>query len=145
VVVAVPVVRVMEVAADQVIHVSAVGYLLVPATRPVAVVPRVRGAVVRGRARGRVPVVHLKLVLVDVLAVRVVHVTVVQVIPVAVVKDRGVSAVVTVLVGVTRVGLVRHRASPFSVSLTRRRRARSMHGSSHERSRISLTSSSWRR
>jgi len=80
VVVAVVAVRVVQVAADEVIDVVAVRHRLVPAALAVDVADLVAAAVVRRGTRGRVRGVDRQHVLVDVVAVRVVQVAVVQVV-----------------------------------------------------------------
>jgi hypothetical protein len=106
VVVAVLAVRVVEVIADQVVDMIAVGHLLVPARRAMPVRGLVLAAVVlRGAADG-VGVVDLQDVLVDVIAVRMVQVSVMQVVDVTVVLHGGMPAGGTVLMGMAGVGVV---------------------------------------
>lgn len=105
-IVAVPVVRVMQVAIDEVVHVIAMRHLFVAAARAMAVTVRVRAAIVRGRALVGIVRVHRHDVLVHVIAVLVMQVAVVQVVDVALVLHTRVSAVGTMNVVVLFVGLV---------------------------------------
>lgn len=121
-VVAVLGVRVVQVIADEIVDVIAVGNLHVTARRPVLMRRIVCAAGVLGSAAGGVGLGDVEDVLVDVIAVRVVQVAVVQVVGVAVVLDRLVAAAGTVLVsvigvdGVLGLGHDRHhrRAAPAS-------------------------------
>ena len=112
VVVAVPLVRAMQVPVHEVIDVVSVRYRLVPAARPVHVGRVVPPACVTGRARGRMGFVHLDPVLVEVAVVRMVKVPVVQIVHVALVLDRNVPAALAVLV-IVLVGLVAHDGAPL--------------------------------
>jgi hypothetical protein len=105
-VVAVVPVRVVEVVADQVIDVVPVGHRLVAAARTVLVPGLVTGVAVSGGATVPVGGVHLQRVLVDVVAVRMMQVAIVQVIDVVAMPDRGVAAVLAVLVAVGNVLVV---------------------------------------
>jgi hypothetical protein len=108
VVVAVVVVGVVEMVADQIVDVVAVRHRLVTASRAVGV----RGVVARtgkGVFRSavlRVLAAHLDCVLVDVVLVRVVQVAVVQVVHVSLVADCHVAAIWAVLVRVALMNLV---------------------------------------
>jgi hypothetical protein len=69
------------------------------------------------RALGRIRVAHLDHVLVDVIAMRMVHVPVMQVVDMIAMADRGVPTVRTVLmrvIGVLRLRAVRHGRSPLT-------------------------------
>jgi hypothetical protein len=88
VVVAVAVVRVVEVALDQVVDVIAVRHAGVSAAGAVNVVGGVAGAAVVRRALRRVGRVDGDRVLVDVIAVDVVQVSIVEIVDVAGVLDR---------------------------------------------------------
>lgn len=102
VVVAVIGMRVVEPAVDQVVEVLPVGDRLVPAARPVGV----SGLVPTGRRSGAsvgVGICDLYDVLVDVVAVGMVEMAVVEVVQVAFVLDRGVAAACPVDVAVVRV------------------------------------------
>jgi hypothetical protein len=103
VVVAVLGVRVVHVIADEIVDVVAVGNLLVTARGPVLMRRIVCAAGVLGGAAGGIGVGDVEDVLIDVIAVRVVQMAVVQVVGVAVVLDRLVAAAGTVLVGVVGV------------------------------------------
>jgi hypothetical protein len=91
VIVAVILVRMMQVAVDQVIDMVAVRDGFVAAARAVLMGPVVSAAGVFGRARGRVGGADLKLMLLDSLSAHVVKVAVVQVVRVVAVLDRGVA------------------------------------------------------
>jgi hypothetical protein len=92
VIVAVVAVRVVQVAAHDVVGVIPVRNRLVTAPRPVDVPGGVPAAVVRRCTTGRVGGGDIQVVLVHMVAVRVVQVAVVQVVGVAVVLDGGVPA-----------------------------------------------------
>ena len=114
VIVAVVAVRMMQVAADQVVGVPGVRHRLVPAVRPVAVEGVVSAAGVAGGAHARVDCGRGEFVVIHMVAVRVVEVPVVEVIRVAVVLDGGVPAAHAVGVRVPLVGLASaaHRSPP---------------------------------
>ena len=84
-------------ATDEVVDVVAVRHSLVAAASAVRVRCVVRSARVGGRARRRVARVHRDRALVDVAVVRVMEMTVVQVVRVVPVLDRRVTARLTVL------------------------------------------------
>ena len=113
VVVAVVAVRVVQVAIDEVIDVVAMWHRFVAAAGAVDVSGFVAAAVVVGRAGVRVGGADGDAVFIDVVAMRVVQVAVVQVIDVAVVLDGGVAAARAVLVRV--VGVVRFVAAAAAV------------------------------
>jgi hypothetical protein len=92
VIVAVAVVNVMKVVFDDVVDVIAVRNRLVSASSPVDVVGRVAAAHVPGLAPRRMGGIDREHALVDMAAVRVMEVTVVQVVDVALVLDRDVTA-----------------------------------------------------
>ena len=103
------VVRMVQVAGDQVIRVFAVRDGLVPAAGAVNVAGRVTVAdVVRGTLR-RVMGADGKGMLVDVVAVHVVKVAVVQKVDVPLVADGSVAATGPVNVGMSLVDVVTHR------------------------------------
>jgi hypothetical protein len=106
VVVAVPFVRVVQVPVGQVVQVVAVGHLLMPAASPVHVARLVRAAVVLRCTRSGVSRVNREYVLIDVALVRVVHVSVVEIVRMTLVSDRGMSAAWAVLVLVALVDLM---------------------------------------
>ena len=105
-VVAVALVGVVQATVDQVVHVVAVGHLVVAA----ALAVDVGATVMRSVAAVRVELVDRQPVLVDVIAVRMVEVPVVEEVDVAVVDNLRVAAAgsVDVLVGVVDVALVAH-------------------------------------
>ena len=105
-VVAVALVGVVQATVDQIVHVVAMGHLVVAA----ALAVDVGAAVMRSVAAVRVELVDRQPVLVDVIAVRMVEVPVVEEVDVAVVDDLRVAAAgaVDVLVGVVDVALVAH-------------------------------------
>jgi hypothetical protein len=106
VVVAVALVGVVEAPIDQVVHMVAVGNLVVAA----ALAVDVGAAVMRGVAAIRVELVDRQPVLVDVVAVGVVEVAVVEKVDVAVVDDLRVAAArpVYMLVRIVNVALLAH-------------------------------------
>ena len=105
-VVAVALVGVVQATVDQVVHVVAVGHFVVAA----ALAVDVGAAVVRSVAAVGVELVDRQPVLVDVIAVRVVEVPVVEEVDMAVVDDLRVAAAgsVDVLVGVVDVTFLAH-------------------------------------
>lgn len=107
-VVAVPVVRVMQVPGDEVVDVIAVRDRFVTAPRAVEVALGVTSAGVRGRAGGRIGRPDLEDALVDVPIVTVVEVAIVEVVDVVAVTDGEVAAGGAVDVLVIRMGGVAH-------------------------------------
>ena len=105
-IVAVPVVCVVQVAPDDVVRVVAVRHGLVAAVLAVRVARVVVAARVTGGAARRIGAADVEAVAVDVIAVHVVHVTVVEVVGVTLVLDRGVAAIRSVDVGMVGVRLV---------------------------------------
>lgn len=106
-IVAVPVVRVMEVPGDQIVDVVSMRHFGMAATRAVGVTFHVACAFVRRRARARVGRGHADSTFVDVVAVRVMKVTVVEVVDVAVVSNGRMAtarAVNVTVFGVAHVG-----------------------------------------
>jgi hypothetical protein len=116
VIVAVVAVRMMEVATDAVVQVIAVGNCLVAAARAVNMAGiMTAAAMIRSAAIG-VVAGHLNHVLVDMIFVRMMDVTIVQVVDVAAVLHGGVPATRTVSVSVVRMGgcgASSHRGSSF--------------------------------
>ena len=100
------IVRVVEMALDQVIDMVAVRDGFVATVWSVGMLRVMTAAVVPVGAIGRVRSCHFELVLVDVAFMRVVEVTVVQEVDMAVVLDGCVAAVAAVLVGVVGVDAV---------------------------------------
>ncbi len=128
VVVAVARVRVVQVPVDEVVGVIGVRHGVVPAARAVVVREVMRRADVPQRALRGVGGCDAHGVLVDVIAVRVVHVPVVQVIRVALVFYRLVTAAGPVVVSVIRMRAVlarRRHGDAAAVQLARRAAARS--------------------
>jgi hypothetical protein len=116
VVVAVIAVRVMQVIADAIVDVIAMRNRLVTAAGAVDMTRFVAAAAVVCGAPVGVVAGHLDHVLVDMIAMRVVQVTIVQIVGVAAMAHRGVPAVRAVLMGM--IGMVwgrasRHRLSSF--------------------------------
>jgi hypothetical protein len=99
VVVAVAVVRVVQVAAHQVICVIAVRNSLVTAVRAVNMALLVSAAIVLRSALVRIGAARTDLVIINVIAMNIVHMAIMKVIGVAVVAHRGMSALWTVRVG----------------------------------------------
>ncbi len=113
VVVAVIAVRMVQMAVDQVIHVVAVRHRFMPAARPMHMTGAMAGTVVLRRAAVRVGGADGDHVLVDMVAMHVMQVAVMQEIDVAFVAHRGVTALRAVLVLVMGVlGATGHRRSP---------------------------------
>jgi hypothetical protein len=109
-VVAVAVVRVMQVSIDQVVDMVAMRHRLVPAVLPVPMIGRMGVAIVLVAAIG-IAVVDSDAVLVDVVLVRMMQVAIVQVVDVVAVTHGQVAAVRTVtvhVVGVVRLCTVMH-------------------------------------
>jgi hypothetical protein len=100
VVVAVTVVRVMQVAGHQIVDVIAVRDLLVTAIGTVNMAGRMSAAIVLRCAALRVTSSGGDLVIVDVIAVLMVHVAIVKVVGVSIVAHGDMSAIRTVRVGV---------------------------------------------
>ena len=105
-VVAVLAVRVVEMIADEIVDVIAVRNLLMPAIRPVLVRGPVPAAVVLRRTRLGIFAIDLENVLVDVVAMRMVQMPVMQIIDVTVVLNRGMTAARTMLMGVIGMDVV---------------------------------------
>jgi len=98
VVVAVVAVRVMQMAVDEVVDVIAVRDLFVAAVRTVDVLLVMAFAVVIRGAGVGIGGIHREHVLIDVFVVRMVQMSVVQIVRMAFVLDGGVAAIRTVLV-----------------------------------------------
>jgi len=98
-------------AVDEVVHVVAVRDGRVSAGRAMYMVRRVAGMAESRGALIRIGGAHLNLVLLDDIAILVVHMTVVKVVDVVAVQDADVAAGGTVLVGMVRVNLLRHDVS----------------------------------
>jgi hypothetical protein len=114
VVVAVVAVRVVKVAGDAIIHVVAVRHRLMAATGTVHMARLVPTATMVGSAAIGVRARHFDHMFVDMIFVRVVEVTIVQIVYVATVVHGGVSAARAMLMGM--VGMGRGRASGHGVS-----------------------------
>jgi len=108
-IVAVPIVLMMEMTVHQVVHVIAVGNRRVATAWTMYVVACMSGAVVTQSAVVRVVAVHVEFVLVDMIPVRMVQMTVMEVVDVAVMDDRGMTAVraMTVIVVGVYVAVIR--------------------------------------
>ncbi|KVM81402.1 hypothetical protein WJ60_26180 [Burkholderia ubonensis] len=87
--------RVMEAAVDEIIDMVAMRYRFVPASRPVDVTRVVAAAALR--ALIRIPCADFERVFVDMVAVRMVQMAIVQVIDVVAMPDCGMTAARTVL------------------------------------------------
>jgi hypothetical protein len=101
VVVAVIPVRMMQVTIHQVVDMVAVGDRLMPAAGTVLV-----GALYFRRAAGRIGRVDTDDMLIDVIAMHVVHMAVMQIVDVAVMADCGMAAAGAVLMGMVRMVLL---------------------------------------
>jgi hypothetical protein len=118
VVVAVPAVRVVQVPVHEVVEVVPMGNRVVPAAGSVRMALGVAAARVRGSARAGVRLVDADRTLIDVVVVHAVQVTVVEVVGVASVSDRGMTAPGTVGVRVVGVnGVFAHGLLSLPVSL----------------------------
>ncbi len=105
-VVAMVAVRMMQVAVDKEVDMVAVRHGLVAAARPVPVALIVTGADVIGRAGAGIAGAHLEDMLVDMAAVRVMEMAVVQIVDVITMLDRSMAAGWAMLVRVVGVNLV---------------------------------------
>jgi hypothetical protein len=103
----------MQVAIDEVIDVVPVGDGLVTATRTVVVRPLVRAARVRRRAGACVAATDADAVFLNAAAIGMMQVPVVQIVDVAFVKHRGMTAIRAVLMRMVGVRMVGHGQSPF--------------------------------
>lgn len=115
-VVAVIAVRVVKMSRDPIVHMLAVWHRILAASGPVDMTRVVPTAAMVGGAAVRVLACHLDHVLVDMTFVRVVEVTIVQVVGVAGVTHSGVSTARTVLmrmVGMGGGGVSRRRIPSF--------------------------------
>jgi hypothetical protein len=110
----------VQMAVDQVVDMIPVRNRLVSAVRPVHVFGFVAAALMRRRTVIGVGRSHRNGMLVDVVTVRMMEMTVVQVIDVTIVLDRGVPAAGAMLMIVVRVFLAAHRS--LLVNGLRRRR-----------------------
>jgi hypothetical protein len=117
VVVAVVAVRMVQVTADQIVHVVTMGHRLVSAPGPVDVIGRVGVAAMLGRADRRIGAIDVKRVLLDLAPSGVVQMTVVQVIDMALMFDGFVTAIGAMLMGVVAVVRVTHMRSPCRSSV----------------------------
>lgn len=93
-------VRVMEMAIDEIVDVIAMGNCLMAASRAMLVTGFVTGAEVIRRASRRIGLTHLDHVLVDMIAVRLMQVAVVQVVDMVAVLDGDMAAAGAVNVSV---------------------------------------------
>ncbi len=107
------VVRVVEVAVDQVVDVVTVGHGLVSAALAMPVAGIVRAAGVIRRALRRVRAPDRETVFVHVVGVRMVQVAIVQVVRMTIVTHGGVAAAITVDVFVTVVSIAGQGQSPL--------------------------------
>lgn len=105
-VVAMVAVRMMQVAVDKEVDMVAVRHGLVAAARPVPVALIVTGADVIGRAGAGIAGAHLEDMLVDMAAVRVMEMAVVQIVDVITMLDRSMAAGWAMLVRVVGVNLM---------------------------------------
>jgi hypothetical protein len=93
-------VRMMEVSVHQVVDMVAVGNPLVAAIRPMAMIRLMPPACVGGRASGRISRSDRQNVVIDMVAMMVMQVAIMQVICVAVVRNSNVAATGTMLMSV---------------------------------------------
>lgn len=107
-VVAMNLVRMMQVAIDEIVDVVAVRHRFVSAAGAMHMVLSVRAALVIRRAQFRVGAAHIKRMLVDMTGVNVVQVAVVQVVDMPRVQDARVAALVVVLMGVFFMDIATH-------------------------------------
>jgi hypothetical protein len=114
VIVAVAAVRMVQMAIDQIVHMTAVRDGFVPAIRAMDVLSGVAGAGVAGRAGVGVGGVDWQVMLVEVVAVGLMEVAVVHVVGVAVMLDGSVAATGSVDVGMVVVDLMRFHDCSFA-------------------------------
>jgi hypothetical protein len=112
VVVAVVAVRVVQVTADQIVHMVTMGHRLVSARGSVDVIGRVGVTAMLGRADRWIGAIDAQRMLLDLAAAGVVQMTVVQVIDMALMFDGFVTAIGAMLMGVVAVVRVIHMGSP---------------------------------
>ena len=105
----------VQVAVDEIVHMITVRHTLVPAAGAVHVAALMPLARVIRRARRRIPAVAFQDVLVDMITMHVVQVTIVQIVGVTVVLNRGVTTAGRVCVRMLFVLLVGHGSPRSSV------------------------------
>jgi hypothetical protein len=98
VVVAMPLVRVVQVSVDQIIHMVTVQHLFMPTVLSVHVRDRMRATVMLWRAEIRISRSYHERVLVCMIAMGVVEMAIVEIIRVAIVRNSGVAAIGSVYV-----------------------------------------------
>jgi hypothetical protein len=98
----------MEMTRHEVVGVVAVGNSFVPAGRAVTVSGLVTFAGVSRRAFRRIPGIHFQLVFVDVIAMHIVHVTIVEKTLVPVVHESGMTAITSMLMRVSLMNFMTH-------------------------------------
>jgi hypothetical protein len=99
-------VRVMQVAVDQIVDMIAVRHGFVTAARPVLVAPRVSAAIMIRRAFVGIAAAYVDRMFVEVVVMRVMEVTVMEIVDMVAVPDRGVAAARPVLVRMVMMDLV---------------------------------------
>jgi hypothetical protein len=99
-IVAVLIMRVVQVIADEIVDVIAVWNLLMSARGTVPMRPIVLAAIVRRSAVGRVDITDFQHVFIDVIVVRVMQMAVMEIVDVILMLDRRMAAAGTMLVGV---------------------------------------------
>jgi hypothetical protein len=110
VIIAVIAVRMMQVTADQIVDVIAVRHLFMATILAVHMSLDVLATRMLGRAGGGIGLRHIEGVFIDMIAMHMVQMTIVEIVGVALVLDGGVPAVTAVLMGVPIVfGAVLHR------------------------------------
>ena len=114
VIVAVVAVWVVKVTIHEIIGMIAVRDGLVAAVGTMPVSGLVSPAIVVGGAFGRISSVHLEPVIIHMTLVRMMHVPVVKVVGVSIVQNSGVTAAGSVLMRMTLVCFVSHRAPPVA-------------------------------
>jgi hypothetical protein len=117
VVVAVVAVRVVQVTANQIVHMVAMGHRLVSAPGPMDVIGRVGLAAMLGRADCWIRAIDAQRMLLDLASAGVVQMPVVQVIDMALMLDGFVTAIGAMLMGVVAVVRVTHMRSPCRSSV----------------------------
>jgi hypothetical protein len=114
VVIAVTFVPVVEVASHEVIRMVAVGNSFMPAGGTVLMSVVMAGAGGSGVALRRILGIHCELVFVDVIAMNVVHVSIVKETLVSIVHESGVTAFVPMLMRVSLMDFMSHSGPPLN-------------------------------
>jgi hypothetical protein len=98
----------VEMAADEVVRMIAVGNRFMPAARTVTVSGFVAAAGVSSSAFRGIPGIHFQLVFVDMIAMHIVHVAIVEETLMPIVQDGGVAALISMLMRVSFMNVMTH-------------------------------------